>query len=244
MATRVFWIAAVPVGLLLGAAASLPAQGPRGFNEITVPPKVNVEDKEGTWVLDFAFKGPRVLTTDIPGRGRKTVYYVWYQVWNRTGQPRTFIPDFDLVTNRMTSHRDQVLPSVQAEIARIEDPTGFLDIKNSVTIAAQPIPPTKPDANPVYVTGVAIFPDVVERAGDMTSFRLFVAGLSNGWTVDREGMVRRKTLQLNFTRRADARIQNAEAIRYEGFAWIYRSTGVKAPEVKPGGGQQPPGNGR
>src|SRR5436305_11858809 len=41
--------------------------------------------------------------------------YVWYQVWNRTGAPRYFIPDLDLLTNKGTRHRDEVLPAEVGE---------------------------------------------------------------------------------------------------------------------------------
>ena len=85
---------------------------------------------------------------------------------------------------------------MQDEIRKIEDPTGFYNVKNSVTIAAKPIPPSKPDANPIYVTGVAIFPDVVEKVPDLTKFSIFVTGLSNGWAEDPQThLVKRKTLQ-------------------------------------------------
>jgi hypothetical protein len=232
------WFAVAPLALLVGVAA-VTAQSP-GYNVIPAPPRVNVEDKEDVWVLDFQFKSPRVITVDVPGRGRKTVLYVWYQVWNRTGAPRYFIPDFDLLTNKGTRHRDEVMPAVQEAIKKVEDPTGFYDIKDSVTMAAKPIPPSKADANPIYVTGVAIFPDVFEKVPDVTSFSIFVTGLSNGWKDDPQTHdVRRKTLQLNFRRYADARVQTSEAIGFQPpQVWIYRSTGVKAPEVKaaaPGG---------
>jgi hypothetical protein len=242
MATRAVRIAAVSVGLVLGAAASLPGQSPGGYNVIVAPPKVNVQDKGDVWALDFQFKGPRVLAVDIPGRGRKTVWYVWYQVWNNTGQPRYFIPDFELLTDRGTLHHDEVLPQVQQEIARIEGVPGFDDLKNSVTIAAKPIPPSRPDANPAYVTGVAIFPDVVEKVPDVTRFSIFVSGLSNGWEVGDNGVIRRKTLQLNFLRRADARVQTSQAIRFFDYAWIYRGTGVKEPDFKSAAPK--PGEGR
>jgi hypothetical protein len=230
------------LGVAIGAAvvgAGI-AQPPGGFNVIPAPPKVNVQDKEDVWVLDFQFKTPRILTVDIPARGRKTVWYLWYQVINRTGEPRTFIPDFELVTlDRNSVHHDEVLPSVQAEIVKTEDPTGFLRVKNSVTIAAEPIPPTRPDANPLAITGVAIFPDVVDRAGDTTRFSIFVSGLSNGWSVDKDNTLRRKTLQLNFRRFADARIQDNRAFQFVAPPeWIYRSTSVPAPEIKAGA----PGN--
>jgi hypothetical protein len=202
---------------------------------IVAPPKVNVQDKEDVWALNLQFKGPRVLTVDLPGRGRKTIWYVWYQVWNNTGQPRYFLPDFELLANAgntSTLHHDEVLPQVQDEIARREGVPGFDIVHNSTTIAAKPIPITKPDARPAYVTGVAIFPDVVEKAPSVTSFSIFVSGLSNGWEVGDQGVIRRKTLQMNFFRPADARAQNTEAIRYVSQEWIYRGTGVKAPDFK------------
>src|SRR5436305_7387252 len=91
MAPRVRWLAAVGLATLLGAAV---AQGPAGgFNVIPAPPKVNVQDKEDVWVLDFWFKAPRVISVDVPARGKKNVVYLWYQVHNKTGQPRTFTPD-------------------------------------------------------------------------------------------------------------------------------------------------------
>jgi hypothetical protein len=233
MTIRRRWFAAAPLAFLLAGAALAQAPG-GGFNVVPAPPRVNVQDKEDAWVLDFQFKSPRVITVDIPGRGRKTVWYVRYEVWNRTGAPRYFIPDFDLVSDS-ASFRDEVLPSVQDQIRKIEDPTGFYDVKNAVTIAAKPIPPSKPDANPIYVTGVAVFADVVEKAPDLTKFSIFITGLSNGWAEDPQThIVKRKTLQLNFRRFADARVQSSEVIRFQApVEWIYRGTGVKAPEIKP-----------
>lgn len=234
MTHRRFGFAAAALAVSLGVGALALAQAPGGgYNIVPAPPRVNVQDKEDAWVLDFQFKSPRVIQVNIPGRGMRTIWYVRYEVWNRTGAPRYFIPDFDLVGDNYT-FRDQVLPSVQDAIAKIEDPTGHYNIQNSVTIAAKPIPPSKPDANPLYVTGVAIFPDVVEKAPDLTRFSIFVTGLSNGWEEDAQPhMVRRKELQLNFRRLADARVQTSEAIRFQApVQWTYRSTGVKAPEIK------------
>jgi hypothetical protein len=235
MAPRVRWLLSISLTLLGGIAV---AQAPvTGFNEIPAPPKVNVQDKEDVWVLDFKFKSPRVINVDIAGRGKKNVLYLWYQVSNKTGQPRTFIPDFELVTrtsDKTTVHADQVLPKVQAEIAKLEDPTGFMNLRNSVTIAAQPIPATKPDSNPVLVTGVAIWPDVFDAAPSMTSFSIFVSGLSNGWSADDQGQVRRKTLQLNFRRYTDARHLDATGIQFvPPHEWVYRATSVRAPALRP-----------
>src|ERR1700682_938900 len=57
------------------------AQNPGGgYNERDVKQQPNGEDKDGIWVLDFRFKDPRLITVDIPGRGRRLCWYLWYQV--------------------------------------------------------------------------------------------------------------------------------------------------------------------
>src|SRR5438128_10927791 len=74
-------------------------------NERAAPQLTNVEDKDDIqksdgkiWVLDFKFYDPRTITVDIPGRGRRICWYLKYQVINNTNEPRTFIPDFVIVT--------------------------------------------------------------------------------------------------------------------------------------------------
>jgi hypothetical protein len=233
------WIAlavVLPVGAVLAA-------GP--FNEREAKPQRNVEDKEGIWVLDFRFKDPRLITVDVPGRGRRLCWYMWYQIINNPppdGQgskdPVTFYPEFELVTlDKPGNYHDQVLPKVQDAIQQIEDPAGYaekkrervpyLDLKNSVTIASQPIPPSKPDAFPRAVTGVAIWDDVPP---DTTRFSIFVSGLSNGWAQassvrDGQPVILRKTLQLNFRRQGDHTYQDAGEIRFVPPAqWLYRAS--------------------
>ncbi|HXG13206.1 MAG TPA: hypothetical protein VNK04_25840 [Gemmataceae bacterium] len=215
-------------------------------NEREVKPGANVQDKDDIfspdskiWVLDFRFKDPRIITVNVPGRGRKICWYLWYQVINRTKEPRYFIPTFELVTlDKNTVHRDQVLPAVQEEIIRLEDPTGYQNIKNSVTIYKDPIPPSKPDAAPRPVTGVAIWDDVNP---DTTRFNIYVTGLSNGWSLtdnpekpDGEPIIRRKTLELCFRRPGDRYYQHSGEIQYMPPPnWIYRAVGVKAPAAVP-----------
>src|SRR5438270_10645652 len=76
-------------------------------NEIEVKPQENpgdkdtLFDKEGNfrpdskvWVLDFVFKPPRLMAVDVPGRGRKICWYLWYQVTNNTNEPHFFVPEF------------------------------------------------------------------------------------------------------------------------------------------------------
>jgi hypothetical protein len=208
-------------------------------NERTVKPEANVQDSDDirsptskVWVLDFKFKDPRLIKVNVPGRGQKVCWYLWYQVINRTSQPHTFIPDFELVTtDRNTVHHDQILPKVQDAVRQLEDPTDYLKIKNSVTIAAEPIPPSKKDAEPHAVTGVAIWDDVDP---DANYYTIFVSGLSNGWAVtddpDKPGeksIVRRKTLQLNFRRLGDRFYQKSEEIHFvQPPQWIYRGSSL------------------
>ncbi|MSR32368.1 MAG: hypothetical protein EXR99_12785 [Gemmataceae bacterium] len=224
------------------------AQNP---NERLVKPGPNPQDRDDInkkdgkiWVLDFKFKDPRLIKVDIPGRGQKVCWYLWYQVINNTGDPRRFIPEFEirtLDTNQV--HKDQILPKVQKAIIRLEDPTadpedsesGFYKIKNSVTITRDEIPVSKEGLPPKKITGVAIWDDVDP---DSNRFSLFVTGLSNGWTVtdpippDVEPVVRRKTLQLNFRRVGDKFMQKTGEIQFvPPSQWIYRASSIKIPEL-------------
>ncbi len=193
------------------------------------------------WVLDFRFKDPRLIKVDVPGRGQKVCWYLWYQVINHTKEAHTFIPDFELVTHdRHTIHHDQVLPRVQEAISQVEDPSGYLHIKNSVTIAAEPIPPSRENANPKAVTGVAIWDDVDP---DSNNYSIYVAGLSNGWAqtdnpiaADKEPIVRRKTLELNFKRLGDRYNMFSEEIQLDKtrpYQWIYRASELNAAALAP-----------
>jgi hypothetical protein len=210
-------------------------------NEREVKPQPNAQDSDDitsptskVWVLDFKFKDPRLIKVDIPGRGQKVCWYLWYQVINNTPEAHTFIPDFELVTHdRNTVHHDQILPKVQEAIRQIEDPTDYLKIKNSVTIAAEPIPPSRKNATPRAVTGVAIWDDVDP---DSNRYSIFVSGLSNGWAVtdpippDTRPVVRRKTLQLNFKRLGDRYLQRSEEIHFvPPYQWIYRGSQLTIP---------------
>jgi hypothetical protein len=227
--------------LALVGMGGAPAWGQ--FNEREVPKRINVEDKDDIhkedskiWVLDFTFKDPRIITVDIPGRGKQICWYVRYWVTNNTKQPIPFIPKFELVAlDKPAVYVDEVLPSVEKAIRQIEDPTGYQNIKNSVTISAQPIPTSQPNA-PVVVSGVAIWTGVNP---DATRFSIFVSGLSNGWSIaeippDNKQVVRRKTLQLNFKRLGDRYYQRSGDIQYvPPFEWVYRGSSVTLPGANP-----------
>jgi hypothetical protein len=224
------------------AAGPSRAQNP---NQIEARPLINVEDKDDihktdgkVWVLNFSFYAPRMITVDLPGRGRRICWYIRYEVINRTGQPRIFNPNFELVTTDLPGKvfMDEVLPKAQDAIREIEDPLGHMDIKNSVTISEKPIPVTRPDGPPKPVTGVAIWADVPP---DSNRFSIFVRGLSNGWSLatvppDNKKVLRVKTLQLNFKRVGDRFNQQTGDIRFvPPVEWVYRAIDATVPDTAP-----------
>ncbi len=67
------------------------------YNQRMVSTALEPRDKQGIWVLDFSFYPIRIVTVDIPGKGRRQIHYLYYKVVNRTGQPRKFVPQFIMV---------------------------------------------------------------------------------------------------------------------------------------------------
>src|SRR5205807_7039369 len=111
------------------------AQG-QSFNEREVKSQVSALDKGDVWALDFRFKDPRLIKVNVPGRGTRIFWYMWYQVVNRTAEPQKFVPMFELVTlDNPGVYKDELLPTVVDAIKRIEDPTGYQDIKNFVEMS-------------------------------------------------------------------------------------------------------------
>jgi hypothetical protein len=253
--------AALALGLGLAPAAGQTAT----FNEFEVKSEgASLDDpKQNIWTLDFRFKAPRLIKVNVPGRGTRICWYMWYQVVNRTKDPQVFVPEFELVTHDFPGvYLDEILPSVQEAIKKLEDPTGYQDIKNSVTIASSPIPKSKPagEAFPRAVTGVAIWDgtpadalgrdDKKHDLSDSNRYTIFVTGLSNGWVlvdpiVGGKGeapVVRRKTLQLNFERRGDRFHMDSREISFKApYEWIYRASQLRLPGAVPGGGEMKKG---
>jgi hypothetical protein len=261
-ARKILFIKTGAVFVLLTAALAsmqiLDAQGPGTFNEREVKGggSLNDDPKSDVWTLDFRFKDPRLIKVNIPGRGTRICWYLWFQVINRSKEPRTFRPEFELVTLDYPGvYADETLTTVEDAIRKIEDPTGYQEIKNTVTIQANPIPVSlAPDkAFPKAVTGVAIWDgtsadpkarsDKTRDLSDSQRFSIFVGGLSNAFVkVDplskgnAAPVIRRKTLQLNFKRVGDRYNLDSRDIAFEPPAeWVYRASQlpqVKMPEQK------------
>lgn len=240
------------VALLAGIGVSRGLGQGAGFNEREVKSEASPLDPTFVWSFDFRFKDPRIIKVNIPGRGTRICWYMWYQVVNRTGKPQQFIPDFELVTlDNPAVYPDEVLPIVEEEIRKREDPTGYQDIMNSVTISKVPIPISAPvdKGFPRAVTGVAIWdaspadpkkrPAGAKDLSETTRFSVFVRGLSNGFRVldpvapGLPPITRHKTLQLNFKRIGDRYSTDSRDIVFVAPAeWIYRATDRKIMDVK------------
>jgi hypothetical protein len=194
------------------------------FNEKWIDASVLPRDKVGIWVLDFAFKPLRIITVELPGKGRREVHYVYYQVINKTGEPRMFVPQFTLVTDTGKRYEDTVLPQAVKQIQNREDPS-IQNLYGAVDIMGM-VPPSKKQGVEDAVFGVAVWEGVDAKADKLT---IFVKGLSNGLREDvapdgGKPVIRHKTLQINFIRRGDQFDQKErEIIPGEPvYDWTYR----------------------
>ncbi len=200
--------------------------------------------------MDVRFKVPRIIKIKLPIRGERICWYMWYQVINYTDKPRDIAPYFEIVTlDHPGVYRDEILITAEEAIRKIEDPTGYQQIKNTILMSKHAIPMSKPadEAFPRAITGVAIWDagpaDPTKRdpkhkeLSDTTRFSIFVRGLSNGFVeVDAPApglppITQYKTLQLNFKRTGDRFSTDSRDIDFVGPPqWIYRSAARTIPK--------------
>ena len=195
------------------------------FNEQWIDASVLPRDKKGIWVLDFAYR-PLRITTIEDSKGRRDVYYMYYQIINRTGEPRMFVPQFTLVTDTGKRYEDTVLPKAVDQIKLREDPTitklyGAVDIMGMV-----PLGTTKQGVEDA-VFGVAIWEGVDPHADKLT---VYVRGLSDGYRTDPgaseadKPVTRYKALKIDFIRRGDEHAPSEREIipADPAYDWTYR----------------------
>jgi hypothetical protein len=192
------------------------------FNVQMVNAALLPRDKDGIWVLDFAFKPLRIKTIDIPGVGRRQIHYLYYKVVNRTGKPRTFVPQFIMVNEAGERFEDNVIPQAIPHIQMREDQT--IPILGAVNIMGIIPPGTKPDVDDA-VFGVATW-DKWDPKSDR--FSIYVRGLSDGYKeVPASGsgkpVTKYKTLRIDFIRRGDHLNLHEKEIQFAdpAFEWVY-----------------------
>ena len=244
-----------------GSAQELPP----AFNVRPIPERKAPEDppREDLWTLDFHFKDPRTIEVDIPGRGRRIVWYLWYQVSNDTGQNRRFSPMFVWVQTtpgREGAYRDEVIPVAVEKIRRLEDPQNVYPIKDSATITQVLIPFVKQFddqgkriAYPEYVTGVATWivatPEEVRTLSKQPEyvrnylrpepgdFYIYVFGLSNGFVMvddpDGKPIIKQKALRLKFKRLGDEFRQHTDQVQFDRYEWVYAPLDLQVPPPQP-----------
>ncbi|MDX2036424.1 MAG: hypothetical protein SFX72_07215 [Isosphaeraceae bacterium] len=174
------------------------------FNERWVDASLLPRDKQGIWVLDFAFKPVRLVTVDVPGKGRRQLHYMYYQVINKTGKPRMFVPQFTIVTDNGKRFEDTVNPQGVKLIQAREDPS--IPLLGAVEVVGM-IPASEKQGVDDAVFGVAVWENVDPTAD---RFSVYVRGLSDGYQVvpPPEGSTDKptskfKTLRIDFIRRGD-----------------------------------------
>lgn len=257
-ATRTAIGATLAIGMI-AALGEFPAAAQDDFKqpgERKVDPAKLPLDREDVWTLNFRYKPPRIVTVDgFDAQGnpkRQIAWYMWFQVYNRSGEPVTFIPEFELVTTDLnTTHLDEPQPYIFEQIKKFEDrtitkemPDGVLKLKTTIEISRRPIEASKPDAFPRLVSGLAIWTDMAERAPKTNKFSVYVTGLSNGVAVEESKplppnnevlkLVKKKTLRINFIRPTDDAKQQIIDIQPDEEAgpaetWIYRTSTTLKP---------------
>jgi hypothetical protein len=196
------------------------------FNVQMVNASLLPRDREGIWVLDFSFKPLRIRTVEIPGKGRRTIHYLYYKVVNHPGKgpakPRMFVPQFIMVNEKGEKFEDQVIPQAIPLIQNREDPT--IPVRGAVDIIGN-LPPSTKEGVDDAVFGAAVW-DKWDLKADR--FSIYVRGLSDGYKEipnpkGGKPIVRYKTLRIDFIRRGDERHVNEKEIELNDppYEWVY-----------------------
>ena len=254
---------ALAIALLVAVGASaFPVAGQddavRQPGERKVEPARLPLDRPDVWTLNFRYKPPRIMTVDgFDAQGnpaKQIVWYMWYQVYNRSGEPVTFIPEFILhTTDLSTTHLDEPQPYIFEQVKKFEDktiskevPNGVLNLLTTIEISRKPIPASKPDAFPRLVSGLAVWTDMAEKAPKTNKFSVYVVGLSNGVAVEQKllpnnqvlTLIKKKTLRIDFIRPTDDIKQQIIDIQPDDSAgpaenWVYRTATKLEPKPAP-----------
>jgi hypothetical protein len=203
-------------------AIPIPHDRPQ-FNIQMVNAAVLPRDKEGIWVLDFAFKPLRIKTVEIPGRGRVRVHYLYYRVVNHTGKPRIFVPQFIMVNEAGQKFHDAVIPQAIPVIQMREDNT--IPLLGAVNVIGLVPPSAKQDVDDA-VFGVATW-DKWDPKADR--FSIYVRGLSDGYKeikqedTSKPPVIKYKTLRIDLIRRGDEHDLTEKEIQFADppYEWVY-----------------------
>jgi hypothetical protein len=208
---------------VLPTLKTIPVQhGTPAYNVQMVDAALLPRDKEGIWVLDFAFKPVRLITVEVAGK-RRLIHYLYYRVVNHTGKPRPFVPQFTLVTDTGKRYEDRAdIPNAVKLIQAREDYS--IPLLGAVNVMGI-LPPSTKEGVDEAVFGVAVWEGVDPKAD---RFQIYVRGLSDGYQEiappsGGKPEVRYKTLRIDFIRRGDERDLNEKEIQLldPPYEWVY-----------------------
>lgn len=236
----------VIIGLVLSAATPAGAQRMPGDPYRRVEPAAAPGDKPDVWTLGFEYIPPRITSVDVPGAGKRTVWYMPYRIYNTTNTVQT--PSslrLELVTKDVltpvAAQLDEPQPAVFAAVAKREDPDNIRKFKSVVELARTKVPVTRADSYPRYVYGLAIWSEAPKLSGKTNRFSVYVSGLSDGLVTEPAGegrLVKVKTLQLDFFKPTDTNNPGIDDIQPDdnrglgGERWIYRASVKRPAEAK------------
>jgi hypothetical protein len=219
------------VATLLWASLGQSHKAP-GVEQVLSPKLTLIEQQvPGMWNMEeFVFIQPRMITVDVPGKGKKLFWYMVYRIKNKGDGPRLFVPKFLLVDDKGNAFLDRVNPKVQRAIQLREDP--LKPLENSVSVVGM-VKPSVEEGIDESVSGVAVWENVNPK---LNSFDILIEGLSNGFKELKDAQTnepvvdpatgkpksQRKTLVLKFARPGDEYHQNEREVRYLGHEWIYQ----------------------
>ncbi len=192
------------------------------FNDQMVNASLLPRDKQGIWVLDFAFKPLRIRTVDIPGKGRRQIHYLYYKVVNRTGKPRMFVPQFIMVNENGKRFEDEVIPEAIPSSRSGKTPRSRSWARWTSSASSRRAPSrtstTRSSAWPAGTVGI--------RKSDR--FSIYVRGLSDGYKEfppesGGKPVAKYKTLRIDFIRRGDEHNLNEKEIQLADppYEWVY-----------------------
>jgi hypothetical protein len=178
-----------------------------------------------SWELDFVHAVPERIVVDTGNGPPRAYWYVTYTVTNNTGQERTFLPWFEMLTKDGKIIRsDQSIPFQVFEAIKHREGSKMLE---PFTQMGGEILLGEDQAK----DGVAIW---LEPTTEMGRFSIFVTGLCGEAitmtddagaelsTPEGKPIILRKTLQLNYMVPGDELYPEADPVAEEPLAWVMR----------------------
>ena len=179
--------------------------------KLTLPEIKDAERKEvDLWIIDeFRCIPVRMITVEVPGQGKRLLWYLVFRATNEGTKPRPFVPNFTFVDDKGTQHLDTIIPKAQLAIQNRHNP--LQPLENSITAIRRGLDKDNPAdwllpgteegvESGNSVTGVAIWDgsDATQNSfesrrraaalpsGDginpkLNSFDILIRGLSNGF---------------------------------------------------------------